>query len=31
MNVYPPPYERLVWDYKGANESAINTALNKVD
>ena len=29
MIVYPPsPYERLVWDYKRANESA---ALNRVD
>ena len=28
---YPPPYERLVWDYKRANESARNAALNKVD
>ena len=31
MIVYPPPYERLVWDYKRANKSAINTGLNKVD
>ena len=31
MIVYPTPYERLVWDYKRANESAIKTALNKVD
>ena len=31
MIVYPPPYERLFWDYKIANESAINAALNKVD
>ena len=31
MIVYPPPYERLVWDYKRANESVINAALNKVD
>ena len=28
MIVYPPPYERLFWDYKIANESAINAALN---
>ena len=28
---YPPPYERLVWDYKRANVRAINTALNKLD
>ena len=31
MIVYPPPYERLVWDYKRANESVINAALNKVN
>ena len=31
MIVYSPPYERLVWDYKRPNESAINTALNKAD
>ena len=31
MIVYSPPYESLVWDYKRANESAINAALNKVD
>ena len=31
MIVYPSPYERLVWDYKRANESLINAALNKVD
>ena len=31
MIVYPPPYERLVWDYKRANESVMNEALNKVD
>ena len=31
MIVYPPPYEHFVWDYKRANESAINAALNKVD
>ena len=31
MIVYPPPYERLVWDYKRANESAISVTLNKVD
>ena len=31
MIVYPPPYERLAWDYKRANESAIDAALNKVD
>ena len=31
MIVYPPPYECLVWDYRRANESAINAALNRVD
>ena len=31
MTVYPPPYERLVWDYKRANESVISATLNKVD
>ena len=31
MIVYPSPYERLVWDYKRANESVINAALNKAD
>ena len=31
MIVYPPPYECLVRDYKRANESVINAALNKVD
>ena len=25
---YPPPYERLVWDYKNANVEYINTAIN---
>ena len=30
MIVYPF-YERLVWDYKIANESAINATLTKVD
>ena len=29
MIVYTPPYERLVWDYKRANEGVINAALNK--
>ena len=31
MILYPPTYEHLVWDYKRANESVINAALNKVD
>ena len=31
MIVYLPPYERLVRDYKRANESVINVALHKVD
>ena len=29
--VYPPPYECLVWDFKGANINAITTAINQVD
>ena len=31
MIVYPPPYERLVWDYKRANTDAIITSINQVD
>ena len=31
MIVYPPPYERLVWDYKITKDSPINAALIKVD
>ena len=31
MIVYPPPYERLVSDYKRANESAINAALSNLN
>ena len=31
MIVYLPPSERLVRDYKRANESVINVALHKVD
>ena len=30
MIEYPPPYESLVCDYKRANVSAINAALNQV-
>ena len=29
--VYPPPYERLVWDFKRADVNAITTAINQVD
>ena len=28
---YPPPYERLVWDCKHSNESAIAKAVDQVD
>ena len=31
MIAYPLPYECLVWEYKRANESTINAALNEVD
>ena len=31
MIVYPPPYERLVWDYKRANTDAIISSINQVD
>ena len=31
MIVYSPPYECLVWNYKRANESVINAALNNMD
>ena len=29
--IYPPPYQRLVWDYKNANASSIQKALNMTD
>ena len=29
--IYPPPYQRLVWDYKNANASSIQKALNMID
>ena len=29
--VYPPPYERLVWDFKRANVNAVTTAINQVE
>ena len=29
--VYPPPYQRLVWDFKRAEVNAITTAINQVD
>ena len=28
---YPPPYERLVWDFKRTDVNAITTAINQVD
>ena len=31
MTGYPPPYERLVWDYKRANTDAIINSINQVD
>ena len=31
MIEYPPPYERLVWDYNYANQNAIAKALDQVD
>ena len=31
MIEYPPPYERLVWDYKKANVDSIQKALEKID
>ena len=31
MIEYPPPYERLVWDYNHANQNAIAKALDQVD
>ena len=24
---YPPPYKRLIWDYRNANVEAINSAI----
>ena len=29
--VYPPPYGRLVWDFKKAHVNVITTAINQVD
>ena len=29
--MYPPLYQRLVWDYKNANASSIQKALNMID
>ena len=28
---YPPPYERIIWDYKHANTESINQAINTFD
>ena len=28
---YPPPYERLIWDYSKANVEAINLVINRFD
>ena len=29
--IYPPPYQRLVWDYKNANTNSIQKALKMID
>ena len=29
--VYPPPYQRLIWDYKKANVDCIKKSLDSVD
>ena len=29
--IYPPPYQKLVWDYRNANASSIQKALNMID
>ena len=29
--IYPPPYQRLIWDYKKANVDCIKKSLNSVD
>ena len=29
--VHPPPFERLVWDFKKAHVNIITTAINQVD
>ena len=31
MIEYPPPYERLVWDYNHANQNAMVKALDQID
>ena len=31
MIEYPPPYERLVWDYKKANIDSIQKALKEIN
>ena len=31
MIEYPPPYERLVWDYKKVNIDSIQKALEKIN
>ena len=31
QTIYPPPYQRLVWDLKNANASSIQKALNMID
>ena len=29
--IYPPPYQRLVWDYKNSNTNSIQKALKMID
>ena len=29
--MYPPPYQRLAWDYRNANASSIQKALNMIN
>ena len=29
--IYPTSYERLVWDYRNANASSVQKALNMID
>ena len=28
---YPPPYERIFWNYSGADKDSINRAINAID
>ena len=31
MIVYPPPYDRLIWDYKKTNIDGIINSINQAD